>query len=365
MQARELRRRVFFSGEVSFVYTYVKVSLACLLLSGCAPSTFALPSSGVAHLGNLSVQDLKAIGDSGSRGRSASAASGSDTASWVLPEASSEDLLYVSSHNWVSIYSYPQGRLVGKLKGFLLPSGQCVDGSSNVYITDYDTNRVSEYVHGDSRRLRTLRSFGANSCSVDPTTGNLAVAAIGDGGVSVFQNAKGRPTIYKNANFYGYYGCAYDAKGNLFINGMTRPGTGNFIFAELPKGGSALKVVQLNQYIGYPSAMQWDGKHLAVGDQATPAIYQFVVAGSTGTKVGTTSLGSNASDTLQFWIQGQTVITSTVCTKPHGCGPKRHGRGSAVMLFDYPAGGPATKIITAAIVGEPQGDSVSLAPGKR
>jgi hypothetical protein len=285
-----------------------------------------------------------------------------DRASWMAPDAVSQDLLYVSSHNWVSVYTYSGGRLVGKLKGFLLASGQCIDSSNNVYITDYGMDRVFEYAHGGSRRLRTFISLGANSCSIDPTTGNLAVAAIGDGGVSVFKNAKGKPTKYKNSKFYGYYGCAYDAKGNLFINGMTRPGTGNFIFAELPRGGSALKVVRLNQYIGWPSAMQWDGKYLAVGDQATPAIYQFVIRGRTGTKVGTTSLGSNASDTLQFWIQGQTVITSTVCTKPHGCGSERHGRGSAVMLFDYPAGGTATKIITAAIIGEPGGDSVSLAP---
>jgi hypothetical protein len=245
------------------------------------------------------------------------------------------------------------------MRGFLLASGQCVDSSENVYITDYGMNRVFEYAHGSSKRMRTILSLGANSCSIDPTTGNLAVASIGDGGVWVFKDAKGKPSKYKNSRFFGYYGCAYDAKGNLFINGMTRLGSGNFIFPELHKGGSKLKIVKLNQYIGYPGAIQWDGKYIAVGDQTAPAIYQFAINGREGSKVGTTLLGSNAFDTVQFWIQDQMVITSTVCTLK-GCG-KHHGPGSAVMFFNYPAGGNATKLILKGIYGEPGGDSVSLA----
>ena len=41
----------------------------------------------------------------------------------------------MSTHSYVSIYSYPDGQLVGKLKGFYLASGQCVDGSNHVYVT--------------------------------------------------------------------------------------------------------------------------------------------------------------------------------------------------------------------------------------
>src|ERR1700677_3948961 len=87
--------------------------------------------------------------------------------SWMLPEAASQDLLYVSSHNYVSIYTYPGGQLVGKLRGFYLASGQCVDSSNNVYITDYGMNRVFEYAHGNSKRLRTILTPGGNSCSID------------------------------------------------------------------------------------------------------------------------------------------------------------------------------------------------------
>jgi hypothetical protein len=284
--------------------------------------------------------------------------------SWMAPDAVSQDLLYVSSHNWVSVYTYPQGHLIGKLKGFDLASGQCVDSLSNVYITDYVLNRVFEYAHGNGKRLRTLLVPGANGCSIDPTSGDLAVSSLGNGALYVFTNAKGKPAKYKDSQFVSYYDCAYDAKGNLFVNGMTRLGTGNFILAELRKGDSLLKSVKLNQYIGWPGGMQWDGEHLALGDQVTPAIYRFSIRGGTGTRVGTTPLGSNASDTLQFWIQDQMVVTSTVCTQK-ACGSKtHHGPGSAVMFFNYPAGGNATKLIVTGIVGEPGGDSVSLAPGR-
>lgn len=54
----------------------------------------------------------------------------------------------------------------------------------------------------------------------------------------------------------------------------------------------------------------------------------------------------------------EAVITSTDCTR--ACGSKK--RGSAVMFFNYPDGGAATKIITSGLRGEPGGDSVSLAP---
>ncbi|MGA8474385.1 MAG: hypothetical protein WB681_04900, partial [Candidatus Cybelea sp.] len=41
--------------------------------------------------------------------------------SWMLPGASSQDLLYISSNDRgsVYVYSYPQGSLVGTLTGFI------------------------------------------------------------------------------------------------------------------------------------------------------------------------------------------------------------------------------------------------------
>jgi hypothetical protein len=56
----------------------------------------------------------------------------------MAPEAKRNELLYVSDYsspyrsNDVLVYSYPQGKLVGKLTGFTEPAGECVDSAGNV-----------------------------------------------------------------------------------------------------------------------------------------------------------------------------------------------------------------------------------------
>ena len=47
--------------------------------------------------------------------------------SWMLPEAKSETLLYVSNVYTITVYSYPKGKLVGTLSDFEKPYGECVD----------------------------------------------------------------------------------------------------------------------------------------------------------------------------------------------------------------------------------------------
>ena len=53
--------------------------------------------------------------------------------------------------------------------------GMCTDASGNVYMTN--ENAVVEYPHGGTSPVRTVRIPGAQTmyCSVDPTTGDLAV----------------------------------------------------------------------------------------------------------------------------------------------------------------------------------------------
>jgi hypothetical protein len=305
------------------------------------------------------------IGASGATAQRAAQQSQSaqrDKGSWMAPDAASRDLLYVSNHSWVSVYTYPQGNLVGKLKGFDQASGQCVDSKGDVYITDFGASRVHEYAHGSRKRMRTINVSGAHDCSIDPTSGDLAVIKGPlNGGVIIFKNSRRHGKEYRDLDFYVNVACAYDAKGNLFMEGWSwLPSIGNFVLAELPKGGSQLRSIALNQYMGWPSGIKWHYKYLAISDTVTPAIYQFVIKGSEATRVGTTHLGSNAASVRQFWIQGPAVITSTHCTKTCEAGERR----SAVMSFKYPAGGTAMKTITTGLEEVPSGLSVSLAPNR-
>jgi hypothetical protein len=277
--------------------------------------------------------------------------------SWMLPEAVTQNLLYISNVRTVTVYSYPKGKLKGTLKHFYIATGECVDKKGDVFIVDDGYGRVFMYGHGGTKRVRTLVATGNPvGCSIDPTTGNLAVTTLGhgsNGSIEIFKNAGGNPTPYQDSAFQQMYFCGYDDKGNLFVDGVHSPGgTGDFVFAELPKGSSIFTNIVLNQYIGFPGGVQWDGKHVAIGDQTTN-IYEFAINGSTGTIAGTTQMGSGAQYVKQFWIQGRTVIAPNVYA----------ASGSDVFFYKYPGGGDATKTITKGIT-DAQGSTVSLAPNR-
>ncbi|MGC9992737.1 MAG: hypothetical protein ABSD52_10150 [Candidatus Cybelea sp.] len=263
------------------------------------------------------------------------------TQSWMNPQATSQDLLYISDTGTseVYVYSYPGDKLVGTLKDFRDPGGECVDKNGNVFITNTGDEDVIEYAHGGTKPIATLNDPGyfPFGCSVDPTTGNLGVAnnfassGSGQGNVVIFTHAKGKPKgDYTDPNINQMLLCGYDDKGNLFVDGLTK-GSG-FAFAELRHGSTTLTNITLGQSIGNPGGVQWDGKHIAVGDQSTNVVYQFSVSGKKGTKIGSTPL-TGAADVVQFWIAGSKLI-----------GPDA-GAGDA-GIWKYPAGGSALKTIT-------------------
>ncbi|HEY2474430.1 MAG TPA: hypothetical protein VGI19_06465, partial [Candidatus Cybelea sp.] len=249
------------------------------------------------------------------------------------------DLLYVSNegNDVVYVYSWPRTKLVGTLTGFVETAGECVDNAGDVWIVNEGESDILEYAHGGTSPIATLsdpENFPVD-CSIDPTTGNLAVTNIentrqGQGSVAIYRHAKGTPALYTDSGIYEYYFCGYDDKGNLYFDGKPSEG-GGFQFAELPHGSKTFTNITLNQSIGFPGGVRWDGAHVAVGDQDAAVIYQFAISGSNGTEVGTTPLtGSN--DVVGFWIERPKVI-----------GPNA---GSAdVMIWKYPAGGTAIKTL--------------------
>ena len=272
--------------------------------------------------------------------------------SWVNPEAKTQKLLYISdlTDQVVSMYSYPGGKLEGQITGFFNPEGLCVDHVGNVWVTN-DTSdgvhQITEYAHGGTTPIANLLDPDGrtNGCSINPVNGDLAVTnffgATGQGSVSIYKKAQGSPIEYIDLDLYYYYYCGYDAKGDLFVDGWSSGS--NFAFAELPRGGKKLKTVVLNHSITYPGGVQWDGKHVAVGDQYGP-IYQFDIRGNVGTEVGSTPLNGE-KQIVQFWIQGRYVV-----------GPNEYGAN--VMLWNYPAGGSVVKTLS----GPGQGATVSRVP---
>jgi hypothetical protein len=267
--------------------------------------------------------------------------------------------LYVSSVNSVAVFTYPGGLFKGKLSGFGSPAGLCVDESGDLFVTDQIYNAIYEYPHGSAQPSAVL-SDGPYSkpqdCSLDPTTGNLAVKnnADYDLGIGVYRHAKGKPSFYADPDFYQYFGCGYDSQGNLFTDGWNH--SLEFVVAELPKGSSSFVAITLRKlpYTIYLSGgIKWDGKYVAIDDMDRSTIYQVKVRRSVGTVVGATVLTDGYS-TGAFWFPGlrwgESGRQATQVVGTHAY--------SGIQYWNYPAGGHSTKTIS---IGDPFG--VTVSPG--
>ncbi len=223
-----------------------------------------------------------------------------------------------------------------------MPFNLCVDASANVWVPDFGSHIIYEYAHGGSAPIRTItdNSGAPDSCSSDPTTGNLAIgdnSSGGGGNVLVYKKGRHGPTKYAMPNHNSCFSVAYDDEGNLFANGTAA--SRRSVLAELPKGGNSLKSVTVKPSVSYPGSLQWDGKYLAEQDRIGNVIYQFQISGATLILKGKTKLGESGI-LSQVWITG---------------GTKRHPQGTAIVgadygsyalvVWNYPAGGRPTNYV--------------------
>ncbi len=253
---------------------------------------------------------------------------------WMAPNTSSQALLYVTGGcGGICIFTYPQDQLVGELGDAYYPQGECVDKSGDIFIADFGGENGSagivEYAHGGTQPIATLSDPGyyPQSCSIDPTTGNLAVTN-DTGPIAIYAGAKGDPTYYADSKASADGFCAYDDKGNLFVDGEYTK-SGDYALLEMPKSSYTFKNIRLNRAPGTPLDIQWVGKYLAVADSQT-VIYHVKIKGSKGTVVGSTLLNGPVSGIeVQFWIEGKTIID------PYGTGNST----DEVGFWKYPSGG--------------------------
>ncbi|HEY6325042.1 MAG TPA: hypothetical protein VIW73_00820 [Candidatus Cybelea sp.] len=260
--------------------------------------------------------------------------------SWMSSAAKKNDLLYISNgNNEVDIYSYPSGAKVGLLSGFEGVNFMCVNKAGDIFIPNQGLNEIFEYAHGGTSPIATLNDpYGeANACSVDPLTGDLAVANLytigGSGNVAVYRHASGVPEVYNDSNFHLCEFVAYDGHSDLFLEGYSE--IGYFEFAELPAERARFRTVTLDNY-GLENGLQWEGTYLAVGgatDSGDTYIYHIKIQARTGTTIGTTAV-DEIYPTANFFIKGTRIIVA-------GGEPS-----SDTRFFPYPAGGSPTKTIS-------------------
>jgi hypothetical protein len=273
--------------------------------------------------------------------------------SWMLPEAKSELLLYVSSRCSsncdVYVFSYPGGTQVGMLMGITDPGRICSDIKGNVWIPEGlgTTGDIVEYAHGGTLRIATLQDpLVPSACAVDPTTGDLAVAnqSSYQGLLGIYSRARGHAKLY--SGYGGFpYSCTYDASGDVFLAGFV--GTYAEGVVWLPKGGAQVTFFTTKPRVYPVSGVLWHRPYLTVVNKKWN-VGRYALSGQSGKLFDIITL-DGAHAIRQYWIEGSYVVAAYPTGK--------------VFFWKYRSGGTIVKTITG--VANPFGVTVSLAPHGR
>jgi hypothetical protein len=259
-------------------------------------------------------------------------------ASWVLPEARSQNLLYVSGNSgYVYIFSFPKGKLVGTLTGFQEVAGVCADAAGNVWVANSADFDLIEYAHGGTSPIATLTDYESYpfSCFVNRQNGDLAVSNIFSikqgqvGSIAVYPSASGAPKLYKDSKISEYYFLGYGPQGKIYFDGT---GYGNnFELARLYRGRFTPIVIS-GATITSPGSVQYGEGSLTIGgaDGAGDAIVyritdQGVVTGEA------TLVGAFGCMSYEIWK------SYVICASVNG----------SVPVYNYPAGGSPIETVGA------------------
>ncbi|MBV8498406.1 MAG: hypothetical protein JO003_04040 [Candidatus Eremiobacteraeota bacterium] len=254
------------------------------------------------------------------------------------------------------------------MTGFTPPTGECVDRAGDVFVVTENTSEsagvIYEYAHGGTEPIATLNDPNyAFGCSVDPTTGNLAVSGEG---VAIYKNATGSPTVYSSSEF-GFLYCGYDDAGNLYLTASkSNSGTERFL-VRLAIGSGSFEAISFGKKLYadtfFEPSTQWDGTRMTVStipeylngrEQGPEYVYRLNISGSVAKIAGVTRLSSKKSAPAgQNWIQGERIAAAYY-----------YRSFGHVGVWPYPRGGaPRRRISHILARGEIWGVAVSPGTG--
>jgi hypothetical protein len=266
-----------------------------------------------------------------------------------------DDLSYVAVGNAVEAYTFPHIHKEPVISISVGARGLCSDSHGYLWASVPDPPGIFKYRHGGIKQIRKLTKGLSEpwGCSVDPTSGDLAVVNGASGAklsfLAVYRNGKGSPTIYHDTNIVNFAYCAYDSVGNLVIQGDTTGSETVTQYAELAKGSQTLQDVDLN-VSGQPRGIQWDGSDFAVSYLDSNTIYRYTIANGQATLAGQTQLAIRGDVGIQqFGIQDGNLAAVT------GSSPD-----SQIAAYPYPSGSPISHHHT---IGTAFALTISVAPG--
>lgn len=276
--------------------------------------------------------------------------------SWMAPQAKGEDLLYISNYSDVLVFSYPQGKLVGTLKGFYSAVGECVDSEGDVFITNFKPVTVYEYAHGGTKRIGSFptKKAGNTGCAINPVNGDLAISG-NTSYIEIYRGAKGKSVVLRDKHmFFGGF-CTYDPSGDLFFAGYRRYPFDHYQLSELRAGGKTFINIKPDVRFEGEVSIQWNDKSLTAMSfvpwpTGTATIVRYAISGNRATKVGETPLDAPKRTVVQYAIDGNTVVLPNDDTQQ-------------VLFYKYPAGGDPFRTLTKKVT-IPRGAVISPAQNR-
>ena len=225
-----------------------------------------------------------------------------------------------------------------------------------------EAQAIFEYAHGGTKKIAKLEDTGwePHGCSVDPATGDLAVAnycqgTVDDcsqpGNIAIYKGAKGKPRsialdgLLNNASF-----CGYDDNGNLFVDGIDA--SSNTSLSELAKGASNLHHVTIQNALGVPENVQWDGTYVSVGDATANEIHRFTIVNYEGTEV----------QPVTFDLRSNTLAKRGYKVEKCSSLMRDRQRAGTLLRASYPEGWARTTSNICHRLGRPFGVTYSVAP---
>ena len=267
------------------------------------------------------------------------------------------DLLYVNfqGDGQFGIFTYPQGQQLATVH--MEAGALCPDISGNVWVIKIDSIPY-KFPRGGKKPIERLSNshkdeYIVTDCSVDPTSGKLAVST--SGAIFIWQDVRhSHPAVYSIPFPFIATGCTWDNAGNLFVDGYEES-VDKLELYELANGTSSFTKISLDRpgWLGSEwSGMQWDGTYLALTTRPhkrrRSVVYRVNVSGGSGVVVQVVHFKDQFPGTDLFWLQDGTLIGPDVYHESIG-------------LWQYPKGGKPTQLIP---LREQGGITISVAPSR-
>jgi hypothetical protein len=223
------------------------------------------------------------------------------------------------------------------------PQGLATDAAQNLYVANLGLSDVIVYAKPYTSIKSTLNDAGENTedVAVDKTglvgVTNYLTSDLAPGSVSFFAKGSTQPcSTVKDPNWVYFFNDAFDASGNLFIDGLTAGGATLVGEVSGGCGATAITTLSVGNTISWPGGVQVSDGNILIGDVNKQAIYTYASpsGGSLGSPTAITTLAGAVSPvTFAIEANGKHVRTADAAANT-----------LYAALYTYPEGAYVSKL---------------------